>query len=127
MTISMWTSVLPPCATNSLLAYFSTPRELLTLQSGQVGDNVFVIYLNWPTVPGSTPGTTKVTLDHLKPTDRTTVHLLGNEGRNIVHKTLDGKFEFEVPDATPAELRCDLDLCHAFVFKISNVATSSSN
>lgn len=92
----------------------------------QAGDNVFVIYLNWPATPGSTPGSNKVTLDHLKPTEQTTVHLLGNEGRNIVHKTLEGKFEFEVPDAPPTELRCDLDLCHAFVFKISHVATSRS-
>ena len=99
---------------------------MLTLWYGQAGDNVFVIYLNWPNVPGSAPGTSKVILDHLQPTEQTTIHLLGNEGRSIVHKIVDGKFEFEVPDATPAELRCDLDLCHAFVFKISHVATSRS-
>ena len=90
----------------------------------QAGDNIYVIYLNWPTIPGSTPGTTKVTLDHLKATEQTTVHLLGNEGRSIVHKTIGGVFEFEVPHTTPAELRCDLDLCHAFVFKISHAVTT---
>ena len=99
---------------------------LLALWCVQAGDSVFVIYLNWPTVPVSKPGTTKVSLDHLKPTAQTTVHLLGNEGRPIPHQTTGGKFEFEVPGATPAELRCDLDLCHAFVFKVSHVAMKNT-
>lgn len=93
----------------------------------QAGDSVFVIYLHWPTVPGSKPGTAKVTLDHLVPTEKTTVVLLGNEGgSDIAHTSAAGKFEFEVPAMTPAELRCELDLCHAFVFKVSHVAPATS-
>jgi hypothetical protein len=49
--------------------------------------------------------------------------LLGNEARKISHASApsSGVFEFEVPTMTPAELHCELDLCHAFVFKVSHV------
>ena len=63
------------------------------------GGNVFVIYLHWPTAPGSKPGTgtVKVTLDYLAPTAQTTVVLLGNEAREISHTApASGGFEFEV-------------------------------
>ena len=105
---------------------------------------VYVIYLHWPTEPGSSPHTAKVSLDHLVPTAATTVSLLGDPRTAITHSVTGGRFEFEVPDtcdplrpffaatiygvkclgvracvSSPAALRCELDLCHAFVFKVT--------
>ena len=85
--------------------------------------SIYVIYLNWPTVAGSSPHTAAVSLDHLIPTPTTTVTLLGSEATVI--KTSGGKgsaFVFEVPNLSPAALRCELDLCHAFVFKITHAS-----
>ncbi len=82
-------------------------------------DAVYVIYLHWPTEPGSSPHTALVSLDHLVPTAATTVSLLGDPRTAITHSVTGGRFEFEVPDTSPAALRCELDLCHAFVFKVT--------
>lgn len=79
-----------------------------------VGDTVYVIYLHWPIVP-------TVTVSHLVPSANTTVTLLGNEGQSLPHSTKGGMFQFEVATQSPAALGCDLDLCHAFVFKVTNV------
>ena len=105
---------------------------------------VYVIYLHWPEVKGASPHTALVSLDHLVPTAATTVSLLGDPRTAITHSVTGGRFEFEVPDtcdplrpffaatiysvkclgvracvSSPAALRCELDLCHAFVFKVT--------
>lgn len=78
--------------------------------------SIFVIYLHWPTVP--------VAIDHLANDwsgAATKVTLLGSEGTAITASgggSTGQPFVFTAPTLSPTLLRCELDLCHGFVFKL---------
>ena len=94
------------------------------------GTTVFIIYLRWPGVPdggggggGGDGGDGRVIHAALvKPTAATTVTLLGHPGTELKHAETSDGFRISVPAMAPDELGCELDLCHAFVFKVTAVA-----
>ena len=78
--------------------------------------SIYVIFLHWPTQA-------TVSLDHLHwSAAATTVSLLGSESTMIKASGGGGGQQplvFAVPTLSPTALRCELDLCHAFVFKLT--------
>ena len=100
------------------------------------GTTVYVIYMRWPQRADTTapPGQARaIYLEHVVPTTATTVTLLsGNRGQGAALKhtyagsrrrmKTAGAFVIHVPAFAPDTLGCDIDLCHSFVFAVSNVS-----
>merc|ERR1712113_610458 len=89
------------------------------------GDTVYVIYLRYP--PRKTTdraGHRLIHLEHLVPTSLTAVSLLGSNislSYAYIPSGHDQGFNAHVPELAPDELQCELDRCHAFVFRITHV------
>lgn len=90
-------------------------------------DTVYAIYLRWPRVVELSPTGEHgrvVNLDHVVPSATTTVSLLGSISNIPYNVTPAGTLRFFVPNTAPDTLRCELDLCHSFVFRITAVANT---
>lgn len=94
------------------------------------GDTVYVIYLRFPPRAHPTkPDHRLIHLDHLVPSALSKVTLVGsNVSLPYVYMPsgVAAGFEVAVPELAPDELGCNVDLCHALVFKVTAVKLPTS-
>jgi len=111
------------CSSDSA-AQTDRPAKCTTFRTEADGSKtVYVLYFRMPQLRGATQSTRKISLDHLRPTQGKTVatQLPFAAPLRTSGGASGAPFEIEVPVRGPDDLRCEHDLCHAFVFKITHV------